>query len=350
MSVDALHQIFPYFAQEFIILMQRFGVIFLLDDRRLLIPSLLPAEVENAIVIFLRSVCDSILDQKEGDMANNHLEDIEEMPYAPMCQIPYPLFSRYYLLPFIPNGFFTRVIARLMSTDIMKNLHDSLYKDPTDTGHALNSAHWRCWRHGISIIWNHMEIFRISPVTYPLLGTQHTQVISNCGEQQLETVKGVEIKLAILPESVTTGCSMIPNADIGAESSKGLYIATWLLHQATIVIDSVFEDWYEAFAKKKGFELSSIVVGNPCKQCYKVVQTAEVKATAQPLQRRHSTFSRSYEVISRWSMESKTLYLFSNTYCALALANGFDLACPTHGEIKVSEVAPDVVSTCMMLR
>ena len=344
MAVEKLQQIFPSFVQEFLTLMQRFEVVLLLDNRRMLIPSLLPVEVENSIVVFVKSVCYSILDKDKSSATTSDIDDLQEVPYAPMCQIPYPLMSRYYLLPFVPNGFFTRVIARLMSTEIMDNLHRSLHRGQAEQSHVLNEAHWRCWRDGISIIWNHMEIFRISPVSYPLLGTHYTQLISNFGEQLVETAKGVEIKLAILPEDSITNCSMIPNVDMTKDSTKGRCVATWLLHQATTVIDSVFEDWYEAFAKKKGFELSAIRVSNPCKKCYKTIQTAEVKATATPLQRRLSTFSMSFDVITRWSMEQKTLYLFSSTYCALALEEGFDLMCPAHGEMKVAEVAPDLVS------
>ena len=51
MAVENLHQIFPSFVQEFLTLMQRFELVLLLDDYRMLIPSLLPVEVENSIVV-----------------------------------------------------------------------------------------------------------------------------------------------------------------------------------------------------------------------------------------------------------------------------------------------------------
>lgn len=349
MCVDDLCKIFPSFVTEFVMLMQRFEVVLLLDNRRMLIPSLLPSREEKAIIVFLRSVCHSLLDKilasSDSEEDQVHVPAAQEVPHAPICQTPYPILSRYYLLPFVPQGFFTRVIARLMSKDIMDHLHNSLLRGQMEQGHILNAPHWRCWRNGISIIWNHMEIFRIAPTDYPLMGTHSTVLLSNSGEQTIETASGVEIKVAVLAEELVTMCSMVPNVDLASECSRGRCIATWLLHQVITVVESVFEDWYEAFSKKKGFELSTISAGSPCTQCYRVVQTAEVKATTTPLQRRHSTFSMSFDVINRWS-SVKTLYLFANTYCSLVAEEGGVLTCPNHGKLEVTEVAPDLVSGC----
>ncbi len=348
MYVDNLYKIFPSFVTEFVTLMQRFEVVLLLDTRRMLIPSLLPALEANAIIVFLRSICHSLLDKRlsqSEDSEEDHIPASQELPHAPICQTPYSILSRYYFLPFVPQGFFTRVIARLMSKDIMDHLHNSLLRGQLEQESILNAPHWRCWRNGISIIWNHMEIFRIAPTDYPLTGTHSTVLLSNSGQQEIQTSSGVEIKVAVLLEELVTTCSMIPNVDLAGECSRGRCIATWLLHQVITVVDSVFEDWYEAFSKKKGFELSTISTGSPCTQCYRVVQTAEVMATTTPLQRRHSTFSMSFDIVNRWS-SPKTLFLFANTYCSLVAEEGGALSCPTHGTLEVTEVAPDLVSEC----
>ena len=348
MSVDDLYKIFPSFVTQFVTLMQRFEVVLLLDSRRMLIPSLLPTLEADSIVVFIRSVSHSLLDKRLTRLTSSESEEdhnpvSQEVPHAPLCQTPYPIVSRYYVLSFVPKGFFTRVIARLMSKDIMDHLHESLLRSRLEENHLLNAPHWRCWRDGISIIWNHMEIFRIAPVNYPLIGMHTTVLLSNTGRQEVQTLNGVEIKVAILPEELVNTCSMIPNVDVAEECYKGRCIASWLLHQAVTVIDSVFEDWYEAFSKKKGFELSTISSGSPCTTCFRAMQTAEVLATTTPLQRRHSTFSKSYDVIKRWSVDEKTMYLFSSMFCSLALEKGVCLCCPTHGDIKVAEVAPDLV-------
>ncbi len=353
MSVDDLYKIFPSFVTQFVTLMQRFEVVLLLDSRRMLIPSLLPTLEADSIVVFIRSVSHSLLDKRLTRSISSESEEdqnpvSQEVPHAPLCQTPYPIVSRYYVLSFVPKGFFTRVIARLMSKDIMDHLHESLLRSRLEENHLLNAPHWRCWRDGISIIWNHMEIFRIAPVNYPLIGMHTTVLLSNTGGQEVQTLNGVEIKVAILPEELVNTCSMIPNVDVAQECYKGRCIASWLLHQAVTVIDSVFEDWYEAFSKKKGFELSTISSGSPCTTCFRAMQTAEVLATTTPLQRRHSTFSKSYDVIKRWSVDEKTMYLFSSMYCSLALEKGVCLCCPTHGDIKVAEVAPDLVIACII--
>ena len=66
-----------------------------------------------------------------------------------------------------------------------------------------------------------MEIFRIAPVRYPLVGTPSTILVSNRGAREVQTAKGVEIKAAILPEETVTGCAMIPDGDSEQECFKG---------------------------------------------------------------------------------------------------------------------------------
>ena len=335
-----LKKTFGYFSlvTEFTTLMQKFEVVLMLDEYRMLIPSLLPAEEQDSCIVFPKSVSLSKSEVASFDQL------LKEVP-APMCQLPHPLYVRYYSLPFIPNGFFPRLIARVIGSEIIDRMRNSLCVGPFGETHVLNIIHWLCWRNGIVMIWNQMEIFRIAPITYPLPGTTSAQIISCSEKKEVETRKGLEIKVAVLPEDKVSDCSVVRNKkDVEQVPERAKCLASWLLHQATDLIDSVFDDWYEGFALKKGFEIGAVQTTNPCPQCLKKVLAAEVMATAIPVKRR-ITFGLSFMKRPTPAIpKDEVLYSFSSPYCSLAVASGIKLECPDHGEMSVAAVAPDLVS------
>ena len=342
MVENLAHILQTSYVKEFLSLMQKFEVVLLLDENRLLIPSLLPSTEQQACLVFSKQVSAGLTNKDEG-----MIDQISSEPHAPLCQTPYPVLARYYLLPFIPNGFFTRVTARLMSSDIVDHLQRSIVSESIDSHNIMNGAHWKCWRDGIIITWNHMEIFRIAPITFPLPGTSDTHLISSEGENQVETYKGVEINIAVLPEDVLEKCSIFPVED-DSVCCRGLCMATWLLHQATTIIDSVFEDWYEVFAKKKGFDYTITRTANPCPDCFKVVHGVRYNASTTPTQQRVRKFTQSiseamseYGVISSRS-SGKHFYMFTSPHCSRVVKEGKKLNCPRHSELSVADVAPDV--------
>ena len=352
MHMEALKQIFHKTSAcndfslltEFLTLMQKFEVVLVLDDRRLLIPSLLPTEERDSCVIFPNSLS---LEESFSTLEKSIsvLDYDSKQTYAPIYQLPHTLFAQYYFLPFVPNGFFPRLVARIISTEIIESLRKSLSTSPLQAHHVLNMAHWECWRSGVSLIWNHLEIFRIGPLTCPLPGAESIKIQSRDEWFDVRTVKGVEIKVAVLPEEYITSCSMVRNPEGMQEiPEKGRCLATWMLQQATDIVSSVFDDWYEAFAHKRGFELTTVRVANPCPECLKVALASQVEASTPPALRRFS-FSLS-NLLSRNKPEHtlKVFHMFSSTYCTLVLSEGKELECPNHGKMEMADVAPALVS------
>ena len=294
----------PY-VKEFISLMQKFEIILLLDEKHLLIPSLLPTAEEQACCISSMQISDELHD------------------YVALYQTPYPILARYYLMPFVPNGFFARVIARLMSTDIINHLQQSLV-DYSD----VNNIHWRCWKDGVIITWSDKEIFHIAPITLSLRENADIILISSEKYNSVELYNGVEINIAILPEEWMKTCSIFPK-EYPCLTHKGKCLAAWLLHQATTVINSVFEDWYEVFVRHKGHDCIISRAANPCPECFMTMYEES-----------HSLAL----ITSIHSDPSNTrIYMFSSPYCARAVSEGLTLKCPTHGEFSVTDIAPDIV-------
>ena len=325
-----VQKIYSSYCDEFIDLLRKFEVVYKLDDKRILIPSFLPESEEDACIIYSSTVSNSLAESDD-------LIYLDPEGYMSLCQLNFKIFCRYYLLPFVPNGFFTRLIARLMSSNIINQLYNSLVRDPLESLHVANTIHWRCWRNGITIVWNHKEIFRVAPLTDEKPTDSKVVLITKSHSQELmNSLTGIEIKVAIIPESKIRICTFLEPAlnrmsEGGARkfkcegvnfylenSSKAQCIASWLLHRATSILDSVFNDWYEGFAQKK--ECPNLKMTNYCSKCVTSVYN------------------------SPQSMKTSRLFMYTSTYCCLAASKGEYLKCPNHGLLKVEDVAPDLVS------
>ena len=359
---------------ECINLMQKFEVLFELDNSRYLIPSMLPPSEAQSCVVFPRSL--RINDLRSADKLSSG-------PAIPMGSHSNCLV-RFFMLPFIPNGMFPRLSARLIATDVIEHVL-SLLKITSfaDDQHYINRPHWRVWRYGITLIYRHMQIFRIVPMDIPLPGVDVVHVIQPKELLQsghCNVYKGISIMVQVdkLPDNAFS------------EKSSGLQMATWLLQQAVEQINSVFEDWYEEFAWKRSIDVS-VVAADPCPQCMSVVyeQLAPDQYAAQrrlvdeprameeakkdkklsflrtmtlsrkpPSKIKRSTSETldvSYGTMKRptpypsWSsgrlygMTEKVLYLFSVKLSALSVMESTALTCPTHGAISINQIAPDMV-------
>ena len=320
------------YAKDFIDLLRKFEVVYSLDERRILIPSMLPHSEDDPCFVYSRALSDKL-------MGKNDLFHTDPEGYDSLGQLNTTIFCRYYLLPFVPNGFFTRFIARLMSSDIIDELHKSLKGTALEVVHVANAIHWSCWRNGIVLVWNHMEIFRVAPLENTTLMESKISLItrSNC-EEEINALTGLEIKVAVIPENKVRVCAFLEPALERIQGnhdgifsnlenpSKGKSIASWLLYRATSIVDSILNDWYEGFGVQDYRDpTSSPRIANFCSHCLKSVH--------------HTSFSPD---------NTRSLYMFTSTYCCLVACKGELLHCPHHGSVKVEDVAPDLVSLIQM--
>ena len=349
--MEDVKKIYPDCFQEVIILMQKFEVVFQLDESRLVIPSLLPLEEDESCLVFARSLSHCLNDST--------LDQLQHQPHAPMYETPHVILTRFYLLPFVPNGFFSRLMARLLSSDMIDHLQQSLMSNQMGMTHVANTAHWKCWRRGILITWNHMEVFRIAPLSNSSPGLEKVSVVTKKDTHTPTNVSGgLEIRVAILPDEYITTCSTLKgqlNTSLSyaetlerrEECSRGKCLSTWLLHQATTAIDSVFEDWYECFARKKGFDphQENVRITNPCHMCMQRVQEKQLEAS------RHINMCSTPSGVDcvdgvEGGSRDDVCYVFTSTYVVHVSAGGGreELVCPDHGTLRVADVAPDLVS------
>jgi len=361
---------------ECIDLMQKFDLLFELDSSYYLVPSLLPPFEYQSCVVFPRSL--------KIDDPRSAANDFSPEPAAPMGSHSNCLV-RLFMLPFIPNGMFPRLSARLIATDVIEHVLSSLkITSQADNQQFINQLHWRVWRNGITLVYRSMQIFRVVPMNIPLPGVDVVHVLQPLEQQQPaghgNAYKGVSIMVHIGNLS----------DDVFNKSTSGLQMSTWLLQQAAEQINSVFEDWYEEFAWKRSIDLN-VVAADPCPQCMTDVykQLVPDLPTAQRRQlvgkspamemtkkeKKKSSFLQTMTLLrkptkryssetnvsltkpavfgvnrfSTWSssklrgQNKKVVYLFSVKLSALSVMETTSLTCPTHGSISIAQVAPDMV-------
>lgn len=362
-------------------LMQKFEVLFELDNNRYLIPSLLPVSEKQSCVIFPRSL--KVTAQPSADVTS--VQAIAMGTHS-NCLV------RFFMLPFIPNGMFPRLLARLIATEVIEHVLSSLKVDQfVDDQQLINRPHWRVWRSGIMLVWRHIQIFRIVPVKLPLPGVNVVHVIQPKELMQSEHRNVYEgdslmVQIDILPDNAFTS------------KTTGLQMATWLLQQAVEQINSVFENWYEEFAWKRNIDIT-VSGADPCPHCMKMVYehlvpdqyAAQKRLVDEPKAREEAkvkerkkksilgsmTMSRALSVrfgnrvrsptealdvsqpstregatpqVPTWSpgrlygLNESVLYLFSVKLSAVAVMEKTVLTCPSHGPITIEQIAPDMVS------
>ncbi len=313
---------FPHsLIKEFVSLMQKFEVIHLLDNTRLLIPSLLPSDEGSACVVFPTSM---------GTTSDKETARAKAIGKQGFSRLSTPVFARYYVIPFIPNGFFPRVLARILGSGIGECFIECVASDERE------DLHWRCWRNGIVLVNGPIEVIHVAPVHLPLANTDETVIISSANSQPMHgrNQKMIQIVVSILPDKQVQGKSpSLPSDDSRSNSS---HLAIWILRKLIEIVDSVFDDWYDAFARKNGFDLNTVEQASPCAKC--------LQQTAVHSKGRSGTlFTTLTSQISSYISSQRTLHMFTSPYCVLAASSNTCLPCPVHGPIPVADVAPDLV-------
>ena len=317
---------FPHsLIKEFVSLMQKFEVILLLDENRLLIPSLLPPDEGKSCVVFPISVV-----LYPG--ISIHAQELSQQSFS---RVHVSIFARYYFLPFIPNGFFPRLLARVVGSKISECFTQCV---PSFSDSDGNMLHWRCWRSGIVLVYDHLEVLRISPIYLPLPNTDETRIISSCGDRLLQSEEHsiIQILVSVLPENVVTSSSSYLPSDDSRQANS--HLAIWILRQLLQIIDSVFDDWYDAFAHRKGFDLHTVEQVSPCSKCLQHTLLTQSK-------RRDTFINTITSQFSSYMSTLKIMYLFTSPFCVLAASKNELLTCPYHGSVPVSDIAPDLVSS-----
>jgi serine/threonine protein kinase len=325
-------------------LMQKFDVALILDhqSRMMLIPSLLPDEESSAQLVRANLMI-------EGGSPNTEIHvPIKSSQIAPAAAWQRSMV-RWFFLPYIPEGVFPRLVARIIASGLAGKASTFL----PSVKSRNNSLDWSCWSKGFALVYNNSEMLRVSAMKGVVPGARRMEVVGQ-GYHNIDVSSectAIEVEVAILPredielseQDIMQGwCAL---RDVVGEAIEGvqrrytnIQLATYLLNILTEEVRSVFEDWYPQFScslRPYERDKNHISMCDCCPRCLQEVKTQRIG-----YQMTLKEGSNLRQANTAFPLE--VLYLFPLPSSTVASSSGAKLHCPVDGELPVDSVAPDV--------
>lgn len=356
-------------------LLNKFEVALTWDNRTLLIPSLLPTEDDIytppvRVKIPVRSRAWAVRNKKtivneesECELTSRHDPDVA--------------IRRLLLMSYVPSGFWSRLITRLLADDIIIQIVREFFVVPKEVSQDAKlarlldvRAEWSLWQTGMELRYADTPLFSMkeiihsnnNSVDYQSLRLQIKQE-GNWTDVNLRGVCLIELYLPldtlVIKRPVMETGSVIGYQAIVLEPSPQK--SAHLLALATDHIDTLLEDWYPTLGTRfvhtsEGKLLVTRIV--PCPTCLsqayhqeKLVEEEEVIDVVRISQEsdKDSGHPDSPSSSCKNSEEGPHLRTSGPQYswmveeCILAAIEKKILRCPTHGEISLAHVAPDTL-------
>ncbi len=294
--------------------------------------------------------------------------------------------TRLYCTSFLPQGFFARLIARILSDTILKAcLIDLLHLDFSTNANSLTTtqnlgplidfiaqkADWRCWQTGIELTYLGHTLLSIKELVYDSLldhsdynniYATHPVLFKDCENE-------LQLKAAHKNSSFVECYSAFKTLTV-QETDSANHLVRIQCHRKTSlklfaavieIIDSLLEDWYPDLGTKfmqdsKGEYLVTRL--SPCSGCLVAAETTLSMNFKSGVVSGHDSDTINYELIKREIAElarhpaetvKKKLqnadYIYSfmiDDVCYAVMKLEAGLNCPKHGQLSVNVIAPDL--------
>ncbi|XP_014247457.1 leucine-rich repeat serine/threonine-protein kinase 1 [Cimex lectularius] len=375
-------------------LLNKFEVALTWDNRTLLIPSLLPTEDDIytpsvRVKIPVRSRAWAVRNKKANlnTYANlNNSEESQRENELTSRNDPDVAIRRLLLLSYVPSGFWSRIITRLLADDIIIQIVREFFVVPKEVSQDVRlaklldvRAEWSLWQTGMELRYAHTVLFSMkeiihtnnNPIDYQSLRLQLKQ------EGSWTDVNFQNVSLLELYLPLDTLVIKQPVMEQGSDSVIGYQAivlepspqkAAHLLALATDHIDILLEDWYPTLGTRfvhtsEGKLLVTRIV--PCPTCISNVgqnnldnqkhanspEEGIVIRVSNESSDRDSGVADSPSSSRVASEEGLTIptpmknfqYSWMVEECILAAIEKKNIRCPVHGEISLAHVAPDTL-------
>lgn len=359
-------------------LLNKFEVALTWDNRTLLIPSLLPTEDD----IYTPPVRVKIPVRSRAWAVRNKKSSISEESECELTSRhdPEVAIRRLLLMSYVPSGFWSRLITRLLADDIIIQIVREFFVVPKEVSQDAKlaklldvRAEWSLWQTGMELRYADTPLFSMkevihsnnNSVDYQSLRLQIKQE-GNWSDVNLRGVCLVELYLPldtlVIKRPVMETGSVIGYQAIVLEPSPQK--SAHLLALATDHIDTLLEDWYPTLGTRfvhtsEGKLLVTRIV--PCPTCLsqacvqEKLEEEEVDEEVIDIVRisqesdKDSGHPDSPSSSCKTSEEGTNLRTVGPQYswmveeCILAAIEKKILRCPSHGEISLAHVAPDTL-------
>lgn len=302
-----LHEEKPI-ADKYLQLLQKFEVALCIGDKEVIIPSLMPEQISYP-------------------KPNDSLKDIDLLEGHNNCYQP-PL-RRIWFTNYIPDGFWPRLICRLLNDQQIKSILNFYFFPTTDNTHL----EWICWRNGLVFTSRGKTLLVIRRLDNS--STNWAGPDENCAPLESLSFKyRIEVHIYV-PEMITTlqelnlfdsYCSFEEGEEMPTPFKVAGH-ATRLM--VTISNHIVFlSSWFQGMIQVNKYGYI------PCWKCYGGV-------TALP-----ELGVVTSEVIGKASLMDlggAPCVCLPFSSCVIPSCHEKDLKCPVHGNLKIVHSAPDLV-------
>lgn len=296
-------------ADKYLQLLQKFEVALCVGENEVIIPSLMPKN-------------------KNYPKPNDNLKDVDLSIAHDSCYQP-PL-RRIWFTNYIPDGFWPRLICRLLNDQQIKSVL-GYYFEPRSDGHT--HLDWICWRSGLVFASRGRTLLLVRNLINP-----DTNLITDEGHK-LKTISmkyRIEVHIYI-SEMINTLQELIslekycPIEDEGEEEMPTPFKVAGHATRLMVTISNhiaFLSSWFHGMFQSN----SSGYI--PCWKCYGgVAGTGTIGGTDLLI-----------------DVDGAPCCCLTFSSCIIPYCHDNDVQCPVHGDLKVVQSAPDLVSLIPILQ
>ena len=233
----------------------------------------------------------------------------------------YPMLCRIWFSPFIPDGFWPRLLSRIVSHN---DINDILLKLLPTIEHSQRYSLWSLWQSGVAIIHNNIVMLELKKETNFTMDEDNNLVIQYAQYRIFLSINTNEF-IMLHSSGHNQECSL-SHEEVFSLTTKLLVLIELLLHE--------LEEWFPgAIEQSISGEVISYV---PCYHCIHQGVLAKQFSYTKGIVLYHSSLKHNVHCFSVEQM----LYLYSDNKSPV---------CQHHGKMFIEFCVPDIVSTCTLL-
>ncbi|EFO25986.1 TKL/LRRK protein kinase [Loa loa] len=258
------------------------------------------------------------------------------------------IVRRIYMMAYIPSGFWSRLMTRVLVDDhitmCVERLLEVEYLSEGSSLEILNElcdrqflSYWLLWQTGFEILAFEKTIF-IMRQFLPLAEVRdvHYEIVEwhCCAEDS--NWRTLDMNGSSLIEII------IPSVRINLVSGEKEYVlrsnraaVTRLLALIVDIMDTLLEDWYPSLGTRFVHTSEGCLLVNRLVPCLKCASSTRYLDTSFKVKQNDG-------LICETSPKQK-LHAFTVEECILSAHDGVNLRCPLHSDISVVDIAPDTV-------
>ncbi|MFH4976292.1 hypothetical protein AB6A40_003001 [Gnathostoma spinigerum] len=280
------------------------------------------------------------------------------------------IVRRLYAVAYIPSGFWSRLMTRILGDDHIISCIERLFtvtelaaeyslKDLNTVCSSNLKVEWLLWQTGIELLILDQPVFSLRQFLpfAEVRDVHYEQVEWRLRSEDGGAWRTVDMQHATIIEIVLPEFKLSV-VDSGRESllNSNKYCITRLLALIVDIIDTLLEDWYPSLGTRFVHTSEGRLLVNrliPCPMCADLAHFPastvrdDDSLPSKTFPSKSQLYCHRSQTVSNFPMESPSrtdrtvLYAFSIEECILSAHEGCDQRCPRHGQVSLIKLAPD---------